>query len=302
MKETRKIKTCFVSAPSGIPLEALRESLVAHGIHPLIPQELAAGTDWASELQRELVQADLVVGILPTRRQSAWVLFELGQAWALGRRILVIAPPGSEPVPSTLQRLLVLRIAPDNRQAIDFALDQLLSAPPEITAKDETRKPFESLGLGAQSNLLLTRLDHSLHSGAGQEFEKTISDAIRDSGTDLVVESPERDRGADLAVWSDVLEPFVGNPLLVEVKLKVQTKATAAMVFKQLSSYMGASDTRWALLVYGDGPPPDAPLWKACPPNVLLMQARSLLEGLRTRTFPEIVRDLRNRRVHSVRP
>jgi hypothetical protein len=302
MKETRKIKTCFVSAPSGISLEALRESLLAHDIRPLIPQELSAGTDWASELQRQLVQADLVIGILPTGRQSHWVLFELGQAWALGRRILLIAPPGSEPVPSTLQRLLVLSIAPDNRQAIDFALDQLLSAPPEPPAKEGKRKPFESLGLGPQTNVFLTRLEQSLHSGLGQEFEKTISDAIRGSGTDVVVESPEKERGADLAVWSDVLEPFVGNPLLVEVKLKIQTKATAATIFKQLSSYMGAANTRWALLLYGDGPPPDAPLWKVCPPNVLLMPARSLLEGLRTRTFPEIVRDLRNRRVHSVRP
>src|SRR5260370_28107449 len=156
MKEPRNIKTCFVSAPQGISLEVLRESLLAHDIRPLIPQELSAGTDWAPELQRELAQADLVIGILPTGRQSAWVLFELGQAWALGRRILVIAPPGSEPVPLTLQRLLVLRIAPNNRQAIDFALDQLLSAPLE-TVTEDTRKPFQSLGLGAQVDLLLTR-------------------------------------------------------------------------------------------------------------------------------------------------
>lgn len=301
MKAIRNIKTCFVSAPRGIPLETLRESLLAHDIRPLIPQELSAGTDWASELQRQLVQADLVVGILPTGRQSAWVLFELGQAWALGRRILVIAPPGSEPVPPTLQRLLVLRTAPDNRQAIDFALDQLLSAPPEPLAK-EARKLFESSGLGAQADSLITRLDRSLHSGGGQEFEKTVSDAIRNSGTDVVVESPEHDRGADLAVWSDVLEPFVGNPLLVELKLKIQNKTTAGSVFRQLKSYLGASDTRWALLVYGEGPPPDDRFWRACPPNILLMPARSLLEALRTRTFPEIVRDLRNRRVHSVRP
>jgi hypothetical protein len=301
MKETRKIKTCFVSAPLGISLEVLRESLLAHDIRPLIPQELSAGTDWASELQRQLTQADLVIGILPTKRQSAWVLFELGQAWALGRRILIVAPPGSEPVPSSLQRLLVLRIAPDNRQAIDFALDQLLSAPPEMATK-ETRKPFQSLGLGDQADLLLARLDELLHSSGAQEFEKMVAEAIRGSATDVVVESPERDRGADIAVWSDVLEPFVGNPLLVEVKLKIQTKTKAGEIFKQLSSYLGASDTRWALLVYGDGPGPEDRFWHSCPPNILLMPARTLLGALRTRTFPEIVRDLRNRRVHSVGP
>jgi len=274
MKENRNIKTCFVSAPRGVPLDILRESLLAHGIRPVVPQELAAGTDWASELQRELVQADLVVGILPTRRQSAWVLFELGQAWALKRRILVIAPPGSEPLPSTLQRLLVLRIAPDNRQAIDFALDQLLSAPPEPPAKEPAKRSQESAVLGVQADLLIAKLDQLLHSGGGQDFERLVADAIRGSGTDVVVESPDRERGADLAVWSDVLEPFVGNPLLVEVKLKIQTKAKVGEAFKQLSSYLGASDIRWALLLYGDGPPPEDRFWRACPPNILLIPAR----------------------------
>ena len=192
----------------------LRRSLLAHNIRPLIPQELAAGTDWASELQRELVQADLVVGILPTGRQSAWVLFELGQAWALGRRIVVIAPPGSEPVPSTLQRLLVLRIAPDNRQAIDFALDQLLSAPPEPQTT-QVRKAFESRRSGCAVRFAPHKTGSFDAFGWWAEFEKVISDAIKGSGADVVVESPDQDRGADLAVWSDVLEPFVGNPLLI---------------------------------------------------------------------------------------
>jgi hypothetical protein len=301
---TQYFRTCFVSAPAGITLEVLRESLLARDIRPLTPRELSAGTDWATEVQRELAQADLVIGILPTGQQSAWVLFELGQAWALGRRILVIAPPGSEPIPSTLQRLLVLRVTPNNRQAIDFALDQWLSAPLNLSKKKKKkkRKPkdLKPTGLGAQADSLLTRLDSSLESGEAWEFEKVVSEAIRGSGTDVVVESPERERGADLAIWSDVLEPFVGNPLLVELRLKIQTREAAARVFGQLSSYLGASDTGWALLIYGEGPLQDDHFWGECPPQILLMPARSLFETLRTQTFPEIVRDLRNRRVHSV--
>src|SRR5882724_5388185 len=108
IQERRSIKTCFVAAPRGVPLVVLRESLLVRGIQPLIPEELSLGTDWASEIQRQIAQADLVIGILPKGRQSAWVLFELGQAFALGRRILLIASPKSEGVPFTLQRLLVL--------------------------------------------------------------------------------------------------------------------------------------------------------------------------------------------------
>jgi len=302
--ETRKIKTCFVAAPSGITLDVLRDSLLAHNIRPLVPEDLFAGTDWASEIQRQVLEADLVIGILPRGRQSPWVLFELGQAWALGRRILLIASPKSDKIPYSLQRFLILRIEPNNREAIDFALDQLLSAPPELSAK-ENLKPytFTTRGLADDTvNQLLSRLSLALGPGTERELEKIVSEALRLSGADIVVESPQKDIGADLAVWSDVLEPFVGNPFLIEIKRKVSDKYTAATTFKQLQSYLGASDTKWGMLLYGEGPPPEDRLWQACPPNILLMPIRQLLEALHNQAFPEIVRDLRNRRVHSVRP
>jgi hypothetical protein len=197
VKENRRIKTCFVAAPGGIPLDTLRESLLAHNIRPLVPQELFAGSDWASEIQRQILEADLVVGILPKGKQSPWVLFELGQAWALGRHILLTASPQSDAVPYSLQRFLVLRTEPDNREAIDFALDQLLSSPAD-SPTTEVRKPFQSVGLGFDADMLIVRLDQAVNAGDHRGFEAVLSEAIRNSGTDVVVESPERDRGAEL--------------------------------------------------------------------------------------------------------
>lgn len=293
------MKTCFVSAAQGTALETLRESLLAHGVKPLVPEELSAGTDLASEIQRQLQRADIVMAILPTAQQSNWVLFELGQAWALGKRILVIAPPGSAPLPAAMHRMLVLQTSPDNRQAIDFALEQMLAAPspPEAVRK---RDVFVSFGLGVESDVFLAKIEEALRLSRPADFERTLYEAIKQSGADVVVESPERDRGADFVVWSDVLEAFVGNPLLVEAKTKVQSSATAKQMLEQLSSCMKASNSRWSVLLYGDGPAPDDPFWSDCPPNVLLLPARSLVEALRTRTFPEVIRDLRNRRVHGV--
>ncbi len=103
-------------------------------------------------------------------------------------------------------------------------------------------------------------------------------------------------------MWSDVLQPFVGNPLLIEIKRSIRDKEAAAAAFAQVSLFLGESSSRWALLLYAEGPPADDRLWSKCPPTILIMPLRSLLEGLRTQSFPEIVRDMRNRRVHSVRP
>jgi hypothetical protein len=200
-----------------------------------------------------------------------------------------------------MQRVLVLRTEPDNREAIDFALDQLLSSPADAL-KVVPPKSFESVGLGAEADNLIVRLDQALLSESPRALESAIADAIKKSGTDVVVESPEPDRGVDLAVWSDVLEPFVGNPFLIEIKLRIKDRKAADGMLKRLNSVLGASSTRWALLIYGDGPGPEEKFWRNCPPNILILPARALLTALRGRAFPEVVRDLRNRRVHSVRP
>ena len=117
-----------------------------------------------------------------------------------------------------------------------------------------------------------------------------------------MIASPEYERGADFAVWSDVLQPFVGNPLIVEIKSPIQDKASAKRAVEQLTSYLDSSGARWALLLYGDGPASTASLWSTAPPNVLVMSVTEFLEALRVRAFPEVIRDLRNARVHDVRP
>ena len=290
-------KTCFISAPAGANLDVLRGALESRGLRVLVPHDLTVGADWASEIQKQLLQADLVVGVLTSERQSPWVLFELGQASALGRRIVLITSPKADPIPFSLHQFLVLRIDLDNEEAIRFALDQLLSAPEPRKREPTTQtKPFR--GLGAKADDLIAALERSLATSDWRSIEQIVSDALRSSGADVVVTSPDRDIGADFAVWSDVLESFVGNPLLVEVKARIRGKTEATRAVRQLASYVGASGSRWALLLYGEGPDLESQPWKGSAPNVLVLSLRTLLDTLRTRGFPELVRDLRNRRVH----
>jgi TIR domain len=146
MGDPTGLKTCFISAPAGAPLGVLRASLEARGLRVLVPHDLAVGTDWSSEIQKQLSQADLVIGVLTSERQSPWVLFELGQASALGRRIVLITSPKADPIPFVLHRVLVLRIELDNQEAMGFALDQLLSAPDQPKRAAITKSTGAGLG------------------------------------------------------------------------------------------------------------------------------------------------------------
>lgn len=298
-RKATKPKTCFIAAPAGLHLDVLRECLQSHGLQVLVPQDLQPGVDWASEINKHLSRADLVIGVFTPERQSAWVLFELGQAWALRRRILLIAPPDFDLRSFPLRHFLVLRIGLENREAIDFALDQILSAP------RERRRRVVTMGarlasLGAKADDLLSKFDRSLASSDWRFVENLVADAITSSGAEIVVASEAAELGADLAVWSDVLEPYVGNPLLVEVKGRIRGRGDVQRATEQLSSYLTASGAQWGLILYVDGPPVEDEAWSGCPPNVLVLPVRCLLELLRTRAFPELVRDLRNQRIHGV--
>lgn len=262
-----------------------------------MPHDLAVGTDWASEIQKQLARVDLVIGVLAPDQQSPWVLFELGQAYALGRRVVLITSPKADPVPFALHQVLVLRIDLNNEDAIGFALDQVLSAPePQISPREVRPRTLSPLGQKADD--LVATLNSSMSAGDWRSVERVVGDTLRASGADVLAESPAHDLGADFAVWSDVLEPFVGNPLLVEVKGALRSNTDVNHALRQLASYVEAAGSRWGLLLYGEGPDLDAEVWARTPPNVLVLPLRSLLSSLRTQAFPELVRDLRNSRVH----
>ncbi|WP_431201573.1 hypothetical protein ACQ86E_20780 [Bradyrhizobium betae] len=128
--------------------------------------------------------------------------------------------------------------------------------------------------------------------------ERVVVQALRGSGVDIVSEAPNQGLGADIAVWSDALQPFVGNPLLIEVKSRFrgvdEVKRAANQLFEAVSSRGGS----WGLLLYGQGPQVIETNPKGLPPTILVYSIVDLIDELRTRPFAEVIRDLRNRRVH----
>jgi hypothetical protein len=289
-----QIETCFITAPAGSNLEVLAGALRRRNIHIIAPQQLSAGAEIVSEISNVLRDVDLVIGVLTSERRSEWILFELGQAWALGKRILLFAPPNFAHLPSTLRRFLTVRANVSNREAVEFALDQLLAAP------EPTRRPGappkEKPPLGASADGYLQGSLPMIASATPSELEALVADALREAGVDVLATSPRRDQGADLAIWSDALQPFVGNPLLVEIKAQLQGQRAVSNAAQQLGKYVAAAGGLWGLLLYGAGPGEPQSL----PPNILALQIETLFRRLRDESFDDIVRELRNRRVHGV--
>ena len=103
-------------------------------------------------------------------------------------------------------------------------------------------------------------------------------------------------KGINLAVWSDDLAPWVGNPLLVELKVGPSKATVLSAAASGIAQALAGSGMLWGLLVYS-GPAIDPESIQA-PANVLPLQAEKFLSDLRDVGFGDLVRRLRNQRVH----
>jgi hypothetical protein len=296
-----RIRSCFISAIAGTNLQTLREVLAEKGVEVVVPEGSPSGSDWPTELTSIISRVDLVIGVLTQEERWSWVLFELGQAIALKRQVILFAPPPIKIFPPDLQRFLVVRAGLKNRGAISFAVDQVLAAPP-ATARYRELKPSERRYLGPQADRFLHEIRWAIEKQDWQLVELTTREALKLSGVDVISQVAISNRDVDLAIWSDALQPTMGNPLLVEVKGRLLDVDTARKAAQQLSILTTAAGTEWGLLLYGDTSIIEDGLRFATPPNVLVLSLTSLFEQMKTRPFAEIVKDLRNRRVHGVNP
>lgn len=298
-RATQLVQKCFISAPHGFERTALHECLDAHGIQPLVPQDLAAGSDWVSALRCVLEESDIVIGVLPEHCDTRNVMFELGLACGLGRKILLISPSRTDWLPSAHRQVLTVRSTLDNREAIDFALTQLLRASTEPPSPRPTHR-IQSPPLGSEADALIERLKRWQTTKEPRILEGIVSDALSSAGLNAIVESADKKYGTDFAVWSDALQPYVDNPLLVEVKVSIGSYSSAQSVVHRLASTLGKSGTRWALLIYADGPNLADRVWGSLPQGILVIPLGQLLKRLRVHSLLEVIRDLRNQRVHGI--
>jgi hypothetical protein len=163
--------------------------------------------------------------------------------------------PEGRTVPYNMQRFLILRIEPNNREAIDFALDQLLSSPAH-SANTEVKKSFQSTGLGVDAHTLLARVNESLSTGDYQGLEKVISTPsnVREPMSSL--RPLNGTKAQTLQCGRTYLSLSSAIPSLLKRSFASMTKKSANRIFQQLDSFRGASATRWAVLIYGEGPEP----------------------------------------------
>lgn len=277
----------FISAPAGMNLRQLMTELRRRGVSPYVLSDVAPlGASIMQSLQQAIDAADFVLVVLGTTESRQNVLFEAGMAVGRGKPVVVIADPAEAPPPD-LTGLLTIRARPDDLPAISFALDQAEGR----SARMSQFAPATGHALGHRVDQLLGQLSTTANLTERAALD-LLTQALESSGAVAAQSPDEVDRRFDIGVWSDDLDAIAANPLLIELKRKLSPQAV-----EQVLGYLPLNPkARVALLVFLE--PATNSLLKDVPYPVLAISLRELLERMRTASFAEVVRDLRNRAVH----
>jgi hypothetical protein len=290
-------RRAFISAPASVDTSVIRQALECRGFAPYeIDDRPEVGVSIPELLDDCLNRAELVVAVLGSGKAKENVLFEVGYAMALRKRILALVQPDEEP---PLLEIPYLRVGADNREAIEFGLDQILNAPwpGRKKAADQVRK---TKPIGDRADALLDKLTLALGHSDEQELSEIVMEALGASGIESLsysAKSGAHNGRADFAIWSDDFEPWVRNPLVIEVRSRLDRAAELDEALALLTTMLEKTHTAWGLLLYGVA---DFPLGAkaARHPHVFVMSLEEFLRSLKDRSLAQSLIHLRNLRVH----
>jgi len=295
----KKLK-CLITAPYGADLRPIETLLAKRRMDFVALSDLPVrGATLREKVTEAISKADLFIAILDPKSSNANVYFELGYAQGIGIRTLVVMPPDLKQLPPEIMESLYVRADASNNEAVNFALDQIIASP-----QARKHRPMRGVRLshpiGDQADQLIRELDALGDRATEADLQRMLVSAIETSGISLFTHSKKPHTGADLAVWSDELEP-IGNPLLIEIKKQVTGRAQINDILGQVLKYLDASNTRWALVLFVKGQfDPSLVTDQGFVSRVMFLKIRDLFDGLRNSSFVDLVRNLRNRYVHGI--
>jgi protein involved in ribonucleotide reduction len=297
VKSTKEHLTCYISAGISTDLHPLNRILKSIGIatiridHPEFESELISTT-----VQKLIQKADLVIGVLSEGSNNNNVFFELGFARALRRPIFLIVPPNLE-LPFGLKDIISIRSDSKNEEAIKFALEQIKVRSKHLVPKSKVIEK-KTHAIGNKAIEFLEAFQNNNRHFSESQIEEVIASALKDAGVTAIASSSNRDYGADLAVWIDELENLMGNPILFEIKGRINSQSHLDETISRCQKYAKNAKSKYIVLLYLESNFIEATSRSLIPPNIMVFQITDLISRLQKNSLGKILMHERNRLVH----
>jgi Restriction endonuclease len=288
-------------SPSGLDLSVLRAVLTEHAVDIESTSDVGAGVTLADA---SLAHYDFAIAVIPADHQRdaslPAIYVEIGVAVGRGLPLLVIAGPSIPPSPALAGATTIIMTQLGNEEALRLHLGlflrQLRAAPRVQNLARPPTPPAPSVP--AAYALRLEGVRESPGGLRGAEFERLVSDLLREAGAQAEERSPwGPDGGIDIAAFIPGEEQRLGA-VMIQVKSGTLTSRTLQETQRQLSAQVLQAGAGLGLLVY-DQATPDA---RKVPPAPLVSRVGidQLLAELATKPLSALLTQARNRAVHGM--
>lgn len=291
--------TCFISAPVGVNLIKIKSILNKKGLEFIHPSEIpSSGQSISEKISKLISHADLFIAVFDNELPNGNIYFELGLAVAQKKQIIILAPSNFE-LPSDLAGLLYLKIDADNIEALGFTVDQLLEAPiKKKKIRPPRKRPVTIRPRSVISSTAIEKIKLIIPDTSEYDLESLVAEILKESGISIVRQPEKRDYGVDMAIWSDDLGSFLGNPILVEIKRSLKELGQIKKITEKLLTYLDKTNSRSALVLYSEGPPSREVQNIAGVFNIFFFQIGELVQQLQDSSLVDVIRIRRNIVVH----
>ncbi len=173
--------SAFISAPLTIDTTSLVRAVENRGLEAIRLNKLGVGSSVSDLLLQSLGKADYVIAVIG-ESENANVWYELGMASGMGKPVLLLTSDHGA-IPVAASGLTYLTADADNQGAIEFGLDQLLSAPKTRMARPPS-VDRETHPIGASADRLLESLENYRKASSIREAQVVdiIFLALKESG------------------------------------------------------------------------------------------------------------------------
>jgi hypothetical protein len=237
-----------------------------------------------------------MVAVLAGQQSDHDVLFATGLAVGLRKPVLLCATQTAA-VPPRLHALPLVRLAPGADESLVLALRHVPTDRPRPGWEEDDEEQVAA-PLGRRADAVLIALATA---SSEREILDVLASAITAPGLMVLQEGEVGEDRFDLGVWAAEFTLAAGNPFLIQVKRTLADARAAEQAAQQVTTYLSALGGVWGMVVYLDGPPSETYRDELAHRSVLILRADEFVEALRHASFPEVVRDLRNRRTHELR-
>lgn len=295
---------CFISATYGTDLGQIKALLKEKKVDSFSFEEIGfSGSRISDAVLDAISRSDVFIAILGPKNSNSNTIFELGYAYSLSKPILIVISGEVKDIPSDLHGLPSIRADVNNREAISFALEQILAVQEKAKKPQNSKKKRkkESVNknrpLGSRSDELIHELDSLSKRPDFLELERIIAKALNYGGVTAATQTDKANRGVDFAVWMDDSDFKVGGPVLIEIKRNLSSISQLDRTRNQVMHYLNITNAQVALILYWEGTVP-AKAHSSFGSSVYVLSIRDFLRKLGNQSLTEVIVDCRKESAH----